>query len=77
MTPLQGKVAIVTGASAPNGIGRAIALRLAQDGAFVVVTDMAGVLDVDGQDRSKSDLLAGLVRDIRDGQGKAISAKLV
>ena len=35
MNPLGGKIAIVTGAS--NGIGRAIAERLAQDGATVVV----------------------------------------
>jgi len=34
--PLDGKIAIVTGAS--RGIGRAIALRLAQDGATVALT---------------------------------------
>ncbi|MFN0095794.1 MAG: SDR family NAD(P)-dependent oxidoreductase [Dehalococcoidia bacterium] len=37
MPDLSGKVAIVTGAGRKRGIGRAIALRLAQDGADVVV----------------------------------------
>lgn len=40
MKPLAGKVAIVTGAGRPHGIGRATALRLAEHGADVVVTDL-------------------------------------
>ncbi len=35
MGKLTGKIALVTGSS--RGIGRSIALRLAQEGAFVVV----------------------------------------
>ncbi len=38
MGALDGKVAIVTGAGRMRGIGRAIAMRLAADGADVVVT---------------------------------------
>ena len=38
---LDGKVAIVTGAGRMRGIGRAIALRLAEEGAAVVVTAVA------------------------------------
>ncbi|MDO8614808.1 MAG: SDR family NAD(P)-dependent oxidoreductase [Dehalococcoidia bacterium] len=38
---LAGKVAIVTGAARLRGIGRAIALRLAEDGADVVATAVA------------------------------------
>ncbi|MBI4517406.1 MAG: SDR family oxidoreductase [Deltaproteobacteria bacterium] len=40
MKPLQDKVAIVTGAGRPHGIGRSTALRLAEQGANVVVTDL-------------------------------------
>ena len=42
MYDLSGKVAIVTGAGGRRGIGRAIATRLAREGADVVVTDIAG-----------------------------------
>ncbi len=45
MYDLHGKIAIVTGAGGKNGIGRAIATRLAQEGADVVVTDVPASLD--------------------------------
>ena len=41
MENLLGKVALVTGASRYRGLGRAIALRLALDGASLVVTGRA------------------------------------
>ena len=45
MYDLSGKIAVVTGAAGRHGIGRAIALRLAQEGANVVVTDIQGSLE--------------------------------
>ena len=41
MIPVEGKVAIVTGAGRMRGIGRAIAVRLAEDGADIVVSAVA------------------------------------
>ncbi len=41
MKPLENKIAIVTGAGHPRGIGRSIAVKLAEQGASVVVTDLA------------------------------------
>ena len=45
MYDLTGKVAVVTGAGGRHGIGRAIAIRLAQEGADVVVTDIEQSLE--------------------------------
>ena len=45
MKELQGKVAIVTGAGLPKGMGNAAARELAKQGAKVVVTDLEANLD--------------------------------
>jgi meso-butanediol dehydrogenase / (S,S)-butanediol dehydrogenase / diacetyl reductase len=45
MYDLSGKVAVITGAGGRYGIGRAIATRLAQEGADVVVTDIERSLE--------------------------------
>jgi len=56
--PLTGKVAMVTGSS--RGIGRAIALRLAGEGAKMVVNYLLN-----------RDLAEGVVREIREKGGRA------
>jgi len=65
MTELSGKVALVTGTAAPHGIGRAIALKLAAQGATVVVADQGGGMDVDGEHRARAELLEGLTAQIK------------
>jgi NAD(P)-dependent dehydrogenase (short-subunit alcohol dehydrogenase family) len=40
MTKLAGHVAVVTGVGRPRGIGRATALRLAREGAKLVLADV-------------------------------------
>lgn len=66
MYDLSEKVAIVTGAGGRHGIGRAIATRLAREGADVVVTDIPQSLDaIRPQDRAEGwEGLPSVVREI-------------
>ncbi|MEM7345086.1 MAG: SDR family oxidoreductase [Chloroflexota bacterium] len=73
MKPLKGSVAIVTGASAPRGIGTAIARRLAQEGASVAVTDIAGTIDIEGLAYEKTQLLMDVVAEIDAEGGQAVA----
>src|SRR5215470_3553567 len=59
---LSGKTALVTGAS--RGLGRAIALRLARDGAAVAANY-----------RERAAEAEALVADIRSGGGQAIAVQ--
>jgi NAD(P)-dependent dehydrogenase (short-subunit alcohol dehydrogenase family) len=65
---LAGKVAVVTGAG--RGIGRAIALCLAQHGAKVVVNDVGAAVTGEGRDESPAQ---EVVREIESGQGTAVA----
>ena len=64
---LQDKVAVVTGAG--RGIGRAVALLLAEEGAAVVVNDLG--CEVDGRGASQ-ELADAVVKEIQGQGGKAV-----
>src|SRR5712691_6839534 len=68
---VAGKVAIVTGAG--RGIGRGIALLLAQEGARVVVCDIGASLQGAGADAGPAQ---GVVNEIRAADGEAIASTL-
>lgn len=65
-TSMAGKVAVVTGAG--GGIGRDIALQLAQAGARVVVNDIGASLGGEGTDRGPA---SAVVEEIRASGGEA------
>ena len=67
MYDLSGKVAVVTGAGGRHGIGRAIATRLAREGADVVVTDIPeSATAIRAEDRAEGwEGLPSVVREIK------------
>src|SRR5437660_4877241 len=68
---VAGKVPIVTGAG--RGIGRGIALLLAQEGARVVVCDIGASLEGSGADAGPAQ---GVVDEIKTAGGEAIASTL-
>ena len=66
---LKDKVAIVTGAG--RGIGRGVALFLAQEGARVVVNDPGSALDGSGTDQA---LASQVVEEVRGHGGEATAS---
>ena len=67
---LEGKVALVTGAG--RGIGRAIALVMAENGAQVVVNDLGAAVDGSGLDNTPAQQVVSEIEALH-GQGQAVA----
>jgi NAD(P)-dependent dehydrogenase (short-subunit alcohol dehydrogenase family) len=68
MGKLDGKAALVTGAG--RGIGRAVAMQLASEGASVVVNDLGTSLGGEGTDQS---IAQQVVNEIKAAGGNAVA----
>jgi NAD(P)-dependent dehydrogenase (short-subunit alcohol dehydrogenase family) len=65
---LDGKVAVVTGSG--RGIGRAIAIEMAKEGAHVVVNDIGAAVTGEGHDEGPAQQVVREIEQLR-GQGTA------
>ncbi|HZR14509.1 MAG TPA: SDR family NAD(P)-dependent oxidoreductase [Acidimicrobiia bacterium] len=74
--PLEGRVALVTGAARPRGIGRATALRLASLGADVACLDIARPYeDAPLHGTASSDDLDDVVEQVRASGRRAVALR--
>jgi meso-butanediol dehydrogenase/(S,S)-butanediol dehydrogenase/diacetyl reductase len=74
--PLAGKVAVVTGSGRRKGLGEAIARRLAEDGAAVVISDIGRAVDAStpGSMVGETAEMEAIAQDLR-AAGASVSTK--
>lgn len=72
MQRLRGKVALVTGAA--RGIGRAQAVRFAQEGADIIALDLCGPVDTASCPPATPDDLRDTARAVRDAGGRVVTS---
>ncbi|HHL43653.1 MAG TPA: SDR family NAD(P)-dependent oxidoreductase, partial [Hellea balneolensis] len=68
MKPLAGKTAVITGSGRRGGLGEAIALRLARDGANIVISDIGKPRDehTGAEHIGSTDEMESIARDVKD-----------